>query len=65
MKPEGRAIAVADLLRQGWTAGAVSAMLEVTDRGGSAQEAYEAARRAQAEPPGTRLRQLQDTGGDG
>ncbi len=56
MKPEGRAIAVANLLRLGWTGDEVSAGLEVTDAGGStveAMQAMEAARRARkdASPP--------------
>lgn len=44
MKPEGRAIAVAELLRQGYTGQQVSEMLKVTDRGGSMQEAMDALR---------------------
>lgn len=54
MKPEGRAIAVAELLRMGWTAGEVSAGLKVTDAGGSvleAMQAMEAARRSPAPAP--------------
>jgi hypothetical protein len=42
MKPEGRALAVAELLRQGYTGREVSEMLEVIDRGGSMQEAMAA-----------------------
>lgn len=62
--PEGRAIAVAELLCSGWTGGAVSAMLEVTDRGGSMQEALAAAEKAQS-LPGSRLDELaQRAGGE-
>lgn len=46
MKPEGRAIAVAELLRAGWTGKQVSEGLKVTDSGGSPQEALEAMKRA-------------------
>lgn len=44
MKPEGRAIAVAELLRQGYTGQQVSEMLKVTDRGGTLDEALAALR---------------------
>ena len=50
MKPEGRALAVAQLLRQGYTGAQVSAMLKVTDRGGSVAEAMEALRSAPTPP---------------
>jgi hypothetical protein len=52
MKPEGRALAVAQLLRQGYTGGQVSEMLKVTDRGGSMEEAM-AALRARGSYPAT------------
>jgi hypothetical protein len=42
VRPEGRAIAVAQLLRQGWTGSEVSAGLKVTDAGGTPQEAIQA-----------------------
>lgn len=46
MNRKGRAIAVAELLRAGWTGRQVSEGLKVTDRGGSPQEALEAMKRA-------------------
>jgi hypothetical protein len=52
-RPEGRAIAVAELLRAGWTGAEVSAGLKVADTGGTPQEAMQAmedARRAASSP---------------
>ena len=47
-EPKGRAIAVAQLLRMGWTGAQVSAMLKVTDAGGSVPEAMAAAEKAKS-----------------
>ena len=52
MKPEGRALAVAELLRSGFTATEISKMLEVTDRGGSVAEAMAVIQKAAPESGG-------------
>ena len=44
MKPEGRAIAVAQLLRSGYSAQQVSKALKITDAGGTVQDAMAALR---------------------
>jgi hypothetical protein len=46
---DGRAIAVANMLRSGWTGRAVSAALKVIDAGGGVILAMEAMRAAQRE----------------
>ena len=61
MKPEGRAIAVAELLRAGHSAQQVSRALKVADRGGTPEEAMAALRHP--DEPGY-LEQLRKAVGD-
>lgn len=51
MKPEGRALAVAGLLHQGYTGRQVSEMLKVTDAGGSQADAMAALRKTYPATP--------------
>jgi len=46
VKPVGRGMAVAALLRAGWSPGAVSAGLQVANRGGTPDQALNAMQKA-------------------
>ncbi len=65
MKPEGRAIAVAQLLRMGHTGEQVSRMLEFTDRGGSLKEALDALRQPASPAPNDPQGRGEQGGGQG